>query len=42
MRNKAILAGFVMLLMIMMSFAALPGKTTAAAEAAAEDVLYVA
>ncbi|MCJ2532431.1 MAG: ABC transporter substrate-binding protein [Candidatus Thermoplasmatota archaeon] len=41
MKNKAVLAGVVMALMVLSAFAALPAKTVSAA-AADEDVLYIA
>ncbi|MCJ7489729.1 MAG: ABC transporter substrate-binding protein, partial [Thermoplasmata archaeon] len=41
MKNKAVLAGLVMALMVLSAFAALPAKTVSAA-AADEDVLYIA
>ncbi len=41
MKNKAVLAGVVMALMVLSAFAAMPAKTASAA-AAEEDVLYIA
>jgi peptide/nickel transport system substrate-binding protein len=41
MRKRAVFTGLVMLLMVLSAFAALPAKT-ASAEAAEEDVLYIA
>ena len=42
MKNRTILAGFVMLLMVLTTFAVIPASTTAAAAAAEDDVLYIA
>ena len=42
MKNRTILAGFVMLLMVLTTFAVIPASATAAAAAAEDDVLYIA
>jgi len=42
MKNRTMLAGFVMLLMVLTTFAAIPASATAATAAADDDVLYVA